>query len=113
MQEEIEVERCFKESMIKSHLTAQYASCLYIFRRLEQKSLTGYRPLCHFGSSPHTVGNHLEIRQYSCVISVQSDVVFPCRGGASEADRGADRQIKICALDLISVSLIFTNLNGH
>ena len=57
-----------KESLIKSRLTAQHASCLHIFRHLAQK--------------------FLDRRQPACVISIQSD--------------GA-----ICALDLISASLIF------
>ena len=60
------------------------------------------QPLCrrcrHFPilwGITHTVGSHLDIRQYACKIFMQSDVVSPCRGGVSEADRGADRQIKI------------------
>ncbi len=64
-----------KESLIKLRLMAQHASCLHISRHLAQK--------------------FLDRRQPACVISIQSDVVSPCRGGVIEADRGADRQIKI------------------
>ena len=47
-----------KESLIKSRLTAQHASCLHIFRHLAQK--------------------FLDRRQPACEISIQSDEKSDC-----------------------------------
>ena len=53
---------CFKAIPHKDRLTALYAICLHISRHLAQKLL--------------------EIRQYSCVVSVQSDEKSDCASDA-------------------------------
>ena len=63
----------FKAAPHKERLTPLLCICLENSCHVTQISLTGNRPLCPFGTSPHPVGSHLAIHQYCCVKFMQSD----------------------------------------